>query len=91
MRYQQADMSAFLMGPDARRVCTLAAGAALAKARAIVGKDSGDTARSGHLQHGIGGRTNDRVRVSVVFGGAAPSQQFGPGASRFLTRALEGN
>lgn len=85
-----ADMAKFLVGADARRVCTLAAGVALAKARAIVGKDSGNTAASGHIEHGIGGRKNDRVRVSVVFGGAAVQQQFGRGASRFLTRALEG-
>lgn len=90
MRYSPNNMAAFLHGADARRVCTLAAGVALAKARMLVGHDTGDTAASGHLEHGIGGRKNDRVRVSVVFGGAAVPQQFGPRGSRFLTRALEG-
>lgn len=83
-------MGVFLVGPDARRVCTLAAGASLAKARALVGSDSGDTARSGRLLHGKGGRKMDRVRVTVAFDGAAPARQFGRGANRFLTRSLEG-
>lgn len=95
MQYQPdyRGMGKFLLGPDARRVCTLAAAARLARARALVGKDSGDTAASGRLQHGIGGKRNDRVRVTVVFGGAAVQQQFGnrrSPATRFLTRAFEG-
>ena len=90
MQYTPHGMADFLNGPDARRVCTLAAGVALAKARALVGKDSGATAKSGRLVHGKGGRKMDRVRVSVAFDGAAPAQQFGRGASRFRTRALEG-
>jgi hypothetical protein len=83
-------MGQFLMGPDARRVCTLAAAVRLAKARALVGRDSGDTAASGRLVHGVGGRKNDRVKVTVAFDGAAVAQQWGRGANRFLTRALEG-
>jgi hypothetical protein len=84
-------MGKFLMSSDARRVCTLAAAARLARARALVGKDTGDTAASGRLVHGVGGRRNDRAVVSVVFGGAAVQQQWGRGATRFLTRAFEGD
>jgi hypothetical protein len=93
MRYEPdfRGMSKFLMGSDARRVCTLAAAARLARARALVGKDSGNTAASGRLVHGVGGRRHDRVMVSVVFGGAAVQQQWGRGANRFLTRAFEGD
>lgn len=90
MQYTPQSMADFLNGTDARRVCTLAAGAALAKARALVGNDSGETAKSGRLIHGKGGRKMDRVRVSVAFDGAGVQQQFGRGASRFLTRSLEG-
>lgn len=87
-------MGQFLKGPDARRICTLAAAARLAKARALVGHDSGETAASGRLTHGVGGKKNDRVRVSLEFGGAAVPQQFGnkrTRATRFLTRAFEGD
>jgi hypothetical protein len=92
MEYQPdfKGMGKFLRGADARRVCTLAAAAHLARSRAIVGKDSHGTANSGHLEHGIGGVKKDRVRVSVVFNGAAVEQQWGRGASRFLTRGFEG-
>lgn len=86
-------MAVFLMGPDARRVCTLAAAARLAKMRGLVGHDSGDTAASGRLVHGTGGQKNDRVRVTIAFDGAAVEQQFGnqqTPATRFMTRALEG-
>ena len=86
-------MGVFLKGPDMRRVCTLAAASRLTKARALVGHISGDTAASGRLTHGWGGRTDDRVRVTISFGFAAVQQQFGnrrTRASRFLTRALEG-
>ena len=79
----------FLRSPDARRVTTLAAAAGLARARAIVGKHSGETAASGRLLHGTGGRKQDRVRVTLAFGKAGVQQQFGRGASRFLTRAFE--
>lgn len=91
MEYRRGNMGAFLKGPDARRVCTLAAGRVLAKARVIVGKNSGETAASGRLEHGYGIK-GDRVRVSVVFGGAAVEEQWGNKrrpASRFLTKALE--
>lgn len=81
----------YLLGSDMRRVCTLAAGRTLATARALVGKESGETAASGRLEHGIGGIKHDRVRVSVTFDGAAVEQQWGTARSRgthFLTRAL---
>jgi len=90
-------MGVFLVGPDARRVCTLGAAARLAKARVLVGGDSGasrhHTAASGRLSHGTGGRRHDRVKVTIVFGGAAVQQQWGnrrTRPSRFLTRAMEG-
>jgi hypothetical protein len=86
-------MGRFLVGSDARRICTLAAAARLAKARGLVGHDTGATAASGRLVHGIGGRRNDRVKVSVAFDGAAVQLQFGNARThptRFLTRALEG-
>lgn len=86
-------MGVFLKSADARRVCTLAAAARLARARALVAHDSGETAASGRLVHGTGGRKNDRVRVSVAFDGAAVQLQFGnrrTTADRFLTRAFEG-
>jgi len=95
MQYQPDfhGMGVFLIGPDARRICTLGAAARLAKARALVGHDTGQTAASGRLVHGIGGRKNDRVKVTIAFDGAAVPQQFGnrhTRATRFLTRALEG-
>lgn len=91
MRYQpnHRGMGEFLRSADARRACTLAAAVGLVRARGIVGKDSGQTAASGRLIHGTGGKKNDRVRVTIAFGGAAVQQQFGRGASRFLTRAFE--
>lgn len=92
MDYRKGDMGDFLQGPECRKVCTLAAGRVLAKARGFVGKDSGGTAASGHLVHGRGVK-GDRVMVSVVFEDAAVEEQFGNErrpASRFLTKALEG-
>jgi hypothetical protein len=95
MQYQ-ADyrgMGKFLRGPDARRVCTAAAAAGLTRSRGIVGRDSGETAASGRLVHGIGGRRRDRVLVSIVFGGVAVPLQFGNAhrrGTRFLTRGFEG-
>lgn len=89
-RANKRETAAFLKGPQMRRVCTLAAAAWLTRARALVGKETGRTAATGHLEHGYGGRFNDRVRVSVIFGGNAVREQFGNrtrGASRFLTRA----
>jgi hypothetical protein len=86
-------MGRFLVGSDARRVCTLAAAAVLARARVLVGHDTGATAASGRLVHGIGGRKNDRVKVTVAFDGAAVQLQFGNArtrATRPLTRALQG-
>lgn len=83
-------MGVWLKSADARRVTTLAAAARLARARSLVGHDTGETAASGRLIHGTGGRKNDRVRVSVAFDGAGVAQQFGRGANRFLTRAFEG-
>jgi hypothetical protein len=85
-------MGKFLLGPDARKVCTLAGGRILGNGRALVSKDSGETAASGRLVHGHGGHRNDRVLVSVVFGGAAVQLQFGnrrTRPTRFLTRASE--
>lgn len=92
MQYQPdyRGMGKFLMSADARRVCTLAAATGLARARGLVGKDSGNTAASGRLIHGRGGKKNDRVKVSVAFDGAAVQQQFGRRGNRFLTRAFEG-
>lgn len=92
MKYQRnsPESAKFLKGSEMRKVCSLAAGAWLARARLLVGKETGGTAASGHLEHGLGGRNNDRVRVSVVFGGNAVQEQFGNRsrkASRFLTRA----
>ena len=86
-------MGVFLKGPDARRVVTLAAAARLARARTLVAHVTGDTAGSGRLSHSIGGRKHDRVMVTISFTGAAVQLQFGnrrTRASRFLTRALEG-
>lgn len=86
-------MGQFLMGPDARRVCTLAAGAGLARIRAIVAKDSGETAASGRLLQGTGGQKNDRVRTTVAFGGAMVQLQFGnqrTRPTRPMTRGWEG-
>lgn len=86
-------MGAFLTGPDARRVCTLAAAARLAKARGLMQRDTGDTAASGRLVHGVGGRKNDRVKVTIAFDGTAVAQQWGnkrTRPTRPLTRALEG-
>ncbi|MGW4487858.1 hypothetical protein ACWEOE_28920 [Amycolatopsis sp. NPDC004368] len=91
-RANYVGMGRFLRGPDARRVTTLAAGRVLAQARAIVRKDTGETAASGRLLHGTGGRRKDRVRVTVAFGGAAVPLQFGnkrTKPTRFLTRAIE--
>lgn len=90
LRPDPKGMAVFLRGPDARRVTTLAAGAGLARARGLVGRDSGETAASGHLEHGMGGDKQDRVRASVVFAGAAVYQQFTHTGTRFLTRAFEG-
>lgn len=90
MRYNQGNMSAFLLGPDARRVTTLAAAVILAKARTYVGKDTGHTAATGRLVHGIGGAKNDRVKVTVAFDGAGVYQQFSRNGNRFLSRALRG-
>jgi len=87
-------MAAFLMGPDARRVTALAAAARLAKARALMRHRTGQTAASGRLVHGIGGRRNDRVKVTIAFDGAAVIDQFGNARvrpTRPLTRALEGD
>jgi hypothetical protein len=95
MQYRRdvAGMAKFLTGPDARRVVTLAAAARLAKARGLMRRDTGATAASGRLvQHSRGGRKNDRVMVSVTFGGTAVAQQFGnkrTRATRPLTRAFE--
>lgn len=89
-RSNKAESAAFLKGPQMRRVCTLAAAAWLSRARTLVGKETGRTAATGRLEHGYGGRLNDRVRVSVVFSGNAVQEQFGNRtrrASRFLTRA----
>lgn len=86
-------MGQFLMGPDARRVCTLAAAARLAKARGLLRRDTGATAASGRLVQGVGGRKNDRVKVQIAFDGNAVAQQFGNAhtrPTRPLTRALEG-
>lgn len=85
-------MAEFLRSPDAARVCTAAASAGLARARQIVGHDSGETARSGRLLHGTGGRRNDRVRVTLAFDGAMVQKQFGnrrTRATRPMTRAWE--
>ena len=97
-------MAEFLRGPDAARVVTAAASAGLARARQLVGDSSGtaeragatsspgETARSGRLLHGTGGRRNDRVRVTLAFDGAGVPQQFGnrrTKPTRFLTRAWE--
>jgi len=85
-------MGVFLLGSDARRVVSLAAGAHLAKARALVGHDTGVTAASGRLvQASRGGVHNDRVMVVVAFDGASVQQQWGHRgqATRFLTRAFE--
>jgi hypothetical protein len=91
-------MGKFLVGADARKVCTLAGGRVLAKARVLASDRSvypqatGKTAATGRLVHGRGGRKNDRVKVSVVFGGEAVAMQFGNKrrrAGRFLTRAAE--
>lgn len=94
MRYTPHDMRPFLVGPDARRVVTLVAAARLAKARTLVGHDTGETARSGQLIHSnAGGIQKDRVVVTISFGGHGVAQQFGnrrTPATRFLTRALEG-
>lgn len=95
MKFQRnpRGMGEFLNGPDARRVVALAAARGLAQARASVAHRSGETAASGHLQHGRGGRRNDRVRSTIVFGGAAVPLQFGNArtpATRFLTRAFLG-
>jgi len=93
-RPERKGMAEFLKGPEARRVCTLAAAYRLARMRALVGKDSGETAASGKLTHGYDRVKGDRVRVSIEFGGAAVQQQFGnrrTRASRFMTRALRGN
>jgi hypothetical protein len=87
----------FLLGPELRKVTTLAAGRVLAKARANLAAhvDTGETMRSGRLVHSTrGGVKKDRVSVSVVFGGNAVPLQFGNRrvrATRFLTRALEGD
>lgn len=97
MRYQKNDMRDFLLGPDMRRVCTLAAARKMAIARTLVGHESGDTARSGRLTHGRDAK-GDRVRVVIEFGWTAEGSIFGAveeqfgnkrhPASRFLTRAL---
>lgn len=106
MKYQPnfRGMAEFLMSPDAARVTTAAASAGLARARQLIGNSSGsekrtgatsspgETARSGRLLHGTGGRRNDRVRVTLAFDGAAVPQQFGnrrTKPTRFLTRAWE--
>ncbi len=86
-------MGRFLVSHDARRVCTLAAAAGLARTRLIVAKDSGETAASGRLLQGIGGRKNDRVRTTVAFGGAMVPLHFGnkrTRPTRPMTRAWEG-
>lgn len=95
MRYipDHRGMAAWLLGPESRRVTTLAAAARMAKARALMQHDTGETAASGRLVHGRGGRRNDRHVVSIVFGGTAVIQQFGNKrrrATRPLTRAMEG-
>jgi hypothetical protein len=85
-------MAEFLRGPDAARVVTAAATAGLARARQLVGHDSGETARTGRLLHGTGGRRNDRVRATIAFDGAMVQQQFGnrrTKATRPMTRAWE--
>lgn len=86
-------MAVFLNGSDARRITALAGARGLAQARAGVKKRSGETAASGHLDHGRGGRKNDRVRTTIVFAGAAVQLQYGnqvTPATRFLTRAFLG-
>lgn len=97
MKYQAnyQETGRFLLGPECRKVTTLAAAAWLYRARATVLRDSskeatGTTAASGRLMHGVGGTRGRRVKVSVVFGGAAVQLQFGnrrTRATRFLTRA----
>jgi hypothetical protein len=85
-------MAEFLRGPDAARVTAAAAGVGLARMRGLVGHDSGETARSGRLLHGTGGRRNDRVRTTIAFDGAMVQQQFGnrrTRATRPMTRAWE--
>jgi hypothetical protein len=94
MEYQPdfRGMAEFLRGPDAARVTALAAGAGLARMRGLVGHDSGETARSGRLLHGTGGRRSDRVRTTIAFDGAMVPQQFGnqrTRATRPMTRAWE--
>jgi hypothetical protein len=92
MRYRAnyTETGRFLLGPECRKVTTLAAAAWLSRARMTVSRDSGATAASGRLVHGVGGTRGRRVKVSVVFGGAAVPLQFGnkrTRATRFLTRA----
>lgn len=94
MEYQPnfRGMAEFLRGPDSARVTSLAAGAGMARMRGLVGHDSGETARSGRLLHGTGGRRNDRVRTTIAFDGAMVQQQFGSKrtrATRPMTRAWE--
>ena len=84
-------MGAWLKGSDARRVTTLGAAAALSRQRAVMAKRTGATAASGRLLQGIGGRRNDRVRVTIAFDGYAAPMQFGNKrvrATRPLTRGL---
>jgi len=86
-------MGQWLVGSDARRVTVLAAAARLAKARALMRRDTGETAASGRLIHGRGGRKNDRVMTTIAFDGTAVPQQWGnkrTRATRPLTRAFEG-
>jgi hypothetical protein len=90
VQYRRNDMSRWLRGSDARRVTTLAAAALLARGRANMLRDTGATAESGRLIHGIGGRRKDRVMVTVAFGVDAVRQQFGNKhrkATRPITRA----
>lgn len=96
MRYSpnRLSMGQFLRGPEARRVCTIAAAERLTRARALCPRDTGQTAASGRLVHSSNGGVNgDRVQVAVRFDRAAAALQFGnrrTRASRFLTRAFEG-
>ena len=86
-------MGRWLKSTDARRVTTLAAAAVLSRSRANMRVDTGATAASGRLVHGVGGRKKDRVMVTIEFGLTAVIQQFGntrQKATRPITRAAIG-
>jgi hypothetical protein len=95
MRYQRnsAETRRFLRtNPQLRIALTRAAGAKLARMRAAVPKDTGETAASGRLVHmqRAGGR-RDRMGVSIQFDGHAVGLQFGNARTkrtRFMTRAM---